>query len=116
MTTHDSGIDQCCMMIVRPVINQQEQSLAREVVHLDQKPGEVDEEHAMSLQLLAHRAFRGIPPNRFTNWAAASSSREDQRSHSAGQGRNREASGTPADIHVGLLRAVSQNQVSRTIP
>ncbi|KAL5967132.1 hypothetical protein TSMEX_005196 [Taenia solium] len=71
MATHGSGIDQCCVMIARPVIDQREQSLAREVVHLDQKSGEDDEEHAVNLQPLADRAFRGTPPNRVTNWAAA---------------------------------------------
>ncbi|KAL5968113.1 hypothetical protein TSMEX_004135 [Taenia solium] len=45
----DSGIDYCCEILSHLAIDQQEQSLARELFHQDQKAGENDEEHARNL-------------------------------------------------------------------
>ncbi|KAL5960777.1 hypothetical protein TSMEX_011446 [Taenia solium] len=57
----DSDIDYCCEMLSHLVIDQREQSLAREFFHRDQKAGKDDG---------MERAFRGSSPNGVTNWLA----------------------------------------------
>ncbi|KAL5972258.1 hypothetical protein TSMEX_000029, partial [Taenia solium] len=55
----DSNIDHCCETLAQLAIDQQEQSLARELFHRDQNPGKDDKRYAGNLQLLSEQPFGG---------------------------------------------------------
>ncbi|VDK32364.1 unnamed protein product [Taenia asiatica] len=84
----DSNIDHCCGTLAQLAIDQQEQSLARELFHRDQNPGKDDKSYAGNLQILSEQPF-GVPGGiSTTNHRGEASLCEDQRSQSDGRGRD----------------------------